>query len=224
MAYLKAEEAGHALRVIADKLFEANILTAEGAAALRDESFRLTKLRKGTSWTTRIARERAIIFERVQDKDGADVTITLSAECISVDQAIASCPPFASLDVAIFITDAEGAPVCRWHLDRSNSGQQGPLFHLQMGGHLPGYRDRELPIAEPRWCHPPLELGLLCEVISANFFAAKWTRSVREDPAWCSAIRSLQKLCFTDYAARLSQSLGVSDSTALTRMWNGRWA
>jgi hypothetical protein len=223
MAYLNAEDAGHALRVIADKLLGATILTAEGAAALRDESFRLTKLRKGTSWTTRIARERAIVFERVHDKDGAEVTITLSAECISVDQGIAACPPFASLDAAIFITDAAGAPVCRWHLDRANAGQQGPLFHLQMGGHLPGFRDRELPIAEPRWCHPPLELGLLCEVISANFFAAKWIRSVREDPAWCSAIQSLQKLCYTDYVNRLSQALAISDSTALARMWNGRW-
>lgn len=223
MMYLRAEEAGHALRVIGEKLRTARILTAEGAQALSDESFRLTKLKKDTSWTTRIARERAIVFERVQDKDGGDITIALSADRIMVDQGVASFPPFANLDVAIAITNATGEPVSRWHLDRANTGQSGPLFHLQMGGHLPGFRDRELPIAEPRWCHPPMELGLLCEVISANFFAAKWTRSVRDDPAWCSAIRSLQKLCYSDYVARLSHSLGVSDSTALTRMWNGRW-
>ncbi|WP_156522783.1 hypothetical protein [Erythrobacter neustonensis] len=223
MAYLNAEEAGHALRVIGEKLQAADILTVEGAAALRDESFRLAKLKKETSWTTRIARERAITFERVQDKDGAEISIALSAERIVIDQDVVSHPPFVTLDVAVAITNAAGEPVCRWHLDRANIGQQGPLFHLQMGGHLPGFRDRELPIAEPRWCHPPLELGLLCEVLAANFFPAKWARSVRDDPAWCDAIRRLQKLCFTDYVARLTQSLAVSESTALARMWNGSW-
>ncbi len=224
MAYLNAEEAGHALRVIGEKLRGAAILTAEGAQALNDEAARLAKLKKDISWTTRIGRARAIVFERVEDDNGAPITITLSADRIIVDQAITGCPPFSNLDVAIAITNAMGEPLCRWHLDRANGGQHGPLFHLQMGGHVPGFRDRDLPVAVPRWCHPPMELGLLCEVISANFFASKWMRSVRDDPAWCKAIRSLQKLCYTDYADKFAQSLSVSDSTMLTRMWNGRWA
>lgn len=223
MAHVTADEVGKALHVISEKLHNVEILTAEGASALSNESFRLRKVRKGTCWTTQIARERPIRFERTQDKDGSDITISLSADRIAVDQSDQQCPPFTNLDVAIAITNVQGEPVSRWHLDRANAGQPGPLFHLQMGGHLPGFRDRELPIAVPRWCHPPMEIGLLCEVISANFFADKWARWIREDPAWCRAIRELQRLCYSAYVNRLTTSLTVSDSTALARMWNGYW-
>lgn len=223
MSQTTADEAGKALRVIGEKMLGAGILTAEGNQALTEESFKLSKLKTGTSWTTQIARERPILFERVKDKNGDPLTISLSADRIVVDQADEHKPPFSNLDVAVAITNGLGDPVCRWHLDRANAGQPGPLFHLQTGGHLPGFRDRELPISEPRWCHPPMELGLLCEVISANFFEAKWSKSLRDDPAWCNAIRSLQRLCYSAYATRLVESLQVSDSTALARMWNGRW-
>lgn len=223
MTDLTADDAGKALRVIGNKLLDAGILTAEGNQALSDESFRMSKMRTQRSWTSHIARERPILFERVRDSNGDPISISLSAERIAVDQGSETCPPFLSLDIAIAITDRLGEPVSRWHLDRANAGQHGPLFHLQMGGHLPGYRDRELPIAEPRWCHPPMELGLLCEVISANFFTTQWAREIRDDPAWCQAIQKLQRLCYAAYVARLQTCLTVSDSTALAQMWNGHW-
>lgn len=223
MARITAEAAGKALRVIGDKLHDAGIATAEGKQVLTEESFRISKLKAGTSWTSAIPLGRPVSFERIADKNGATVNIALSADRIAVDQNDDQRPPFAGLDIAIALTDAVGEPVCRWHLDRANAGQAGPLFHLQIGGHLPGFRDRELPIAEPRWCHPPMELGLLCEVIAANFFTDAWATKLRDDPAWCNAVQTLQRLCYSAYVKRLAESLAVSSSTALTRMWNGQW-
>ena len=223
MVRITADEAGKALRVIGEKLHDARIVTAEGRQVLSDESFRMSKIKKGTSWVTEIPRGRPVSFERIADKNGDSVNIALSAERITIDQNDESGPAFASLDVAIALTDAAGEPLCRWHLDRANPSQPGPLFHLQLGGHLPGFRDRELPFAEPRWCHPPMELGLLCEVIAANFYGTVWSSTLRDDPSWCHAVRTLQQLCYPAYVTRLANCLAVSDSTALAQMWNGRW-
>lgn len=224
MTQITAEAAGKALRVIGDKLHDAGIVTAEGKQVLTEESYRISKLKGGTSWVSAIPLGRPVSFERIADKNGEVVNIALSAERIAVDQNSDERPPFTRLDIAVALTNAVGEPVCRWHLDRANDGQNGPLFHLQMGGHLPGFRDRELPIAEPRWCHPPMELGLLCEVIAANFFTDAWAAKLRDDPAWCNAVQTLQRLCYSAYVKRLAESLVVSRSTALARMWNGHWA
>ena len=218
-----ADEAGQALRVIGRKLLDAGVVTVDGMQVLEAESFKLGKLKRGTAWAMEVGRGRPIVFERVIDKTGQPVTITLSAERIVVDQSEGALPPFSKLDVAIALTDAVGEPVCRWPLDRANTNQNGPLFHLQYGGHLPGFRDREMPFDEPRWCHPPMELGLLCEMITANFFHAQWVKSLRDDLSWCRAVQSLQRLCYSAYAAQMVRSLEISDSTALARMWNGRW-
>lgn len=224
MPAISADVAGKALRVIGEKLLAAGIMTAEGKQVLTDESFKLTKLAAGTTkWTTEVPRGRPIIFERIADKNGSQVSIILSADRIVVDQDAQHLPPFSRLDISIAMADPNGEPVCRWHLDRANEAQAGPLFHLQYGGHLPGFRDRELPIDVPRWCHPPMELGLLCEVVAANFFEDLWTKSLRDDPSWCRAIQNLQKLCYSAYVSRLEESIRVSDSTALSRMWNGKW-
>lgn len=202
----------------------AGIVTVEGKQVLTEESFKLTKLSKGTTkWTTQIPRGRPVEFERFEDKDGQQVKIALSADRIVVDQEFELLPPFERLDISIAMTHVSGDPVCRWHLDRANSGQPGPAFHLQFGGHLPGFRDRELPVDVPRWCHPPMELGLLCEVIAANFFEGLWIKSLRDDPSWCNAIRNLQKLCYSTYLKRLADSLVGDKSTALTTMWNDQW-
>lgn len=223
MADITAEESGKALGVIADKMVNASILTAEGGSVLREEGLKLKRKRRDTSWGIAIARERPIAFERAADKNGDPIKIFVSAEGIKVVQSGDDKPPFETLDVAVQMEDLAGKPVCKWHMDRANLGQSGPLFHLQFGGHHPGFRDEDFPIKEPRWCHPPMELALVCEMISANFFEASWKKSLRDDPAWCQAIRLAQKLCYSDYSRRLSDSLNVSDSTALGRMWNDRW-
>ncbi|RKZ78120.1 MAG: hypothetical protein DRR19_26955, partial [Candidatus Parabeggiatoa sp. nov. 1] len=89
-------------------------------------------------------------------------------------------PPFKRLDTKIEIFDIAGELQSRWHIDLANrkedsSYQEGPLFHLQSGGHKPqANRKEELKLSRPRWAMPPMELILTCEIILANFYPKQW--------------------------------------------------
>ena len=224
MAEVTAEEAGRSLAIIAKKMLDVGVLSQEGFSVLSTEAQRLRRFRNATSWSVAIERDRPVTFARVKDKAGEQMVISLSAKGISIVQADDDQPPFTELDVAIAIEDLAGQPVCRWHLDRANPDQPGPLFHLQFGGHQPGQRVSDFTLKEPRWCHPPMEVALLCEVILANFFEKIWSESLRDDLAWCRAIQVFQRLCYSAYSKRFLESANVSHSTSLAQMWNGAWA
>lgn len=151
----------------------------------------------------------------------------LMAKGITVTQDDRRTPPFDHLDIALEISDELNRPMARWHLDLANKDQDdvfqsGPLTHLQYGGHQHGDRAVDAPLKAPRWCHPPMELALFCEVIAANFYEEAWN-ALREDPAWCRAIGTFQRLCYTAYVEKIRASLSVSSSTALNVMWANAW-
>ncbi|WP_156461803.1 hypothetical protein [Rhizobium sp. Leaf321] len=223
MKFVTAEEAGKALAVIGTKLEEAGILTPEGRGALQKESTRIKGGKRSHSWRANIKRGQPISFARgAKDKNGNDLQINLICD-LTVAQVDDDHPPFTSLDIAVEMHDLAGKPVGRWHVDRANELQGGPLYHLQFGGHVPGYRDEDFVVKEPRWSHPPMELALFCEVISANFYEPKWRKHLRDDPSWCNSIQLFQRLCFSAYAQMLQNCLNVSRSTALTQMWGDQW-
>lgn len=224
MGDVTAEEAGRSLAILAKKMLDVGVLSQEGFSVLTTEAQKLRRFKDATTWSLAIDRERPVTFERIKDKTGEVMVISLSAKGISITQADENRPPFTELDVAVAIEDLAGQPVCRWHLDRANPAQAGPLFHLQFGGHQPGQRASDFTMKEPRWCHPPMELALLCEVISANFFEKIWLEKLREDLAWCRAIQVFQRLCYTAYSRRFFESASASHSTSLAQMWNGVWA
>lgn len=224
---VSAGDVGTALWRIADRLADAGIMTREGQGVLREQAAKVRRGGDATAWTLAIDRGRPLTFERTQDKNGRDVVPLIVAEGIEAAPGGDRSPPFRKLDMALEIRDLAGEPVSRWHIDLANTvdgqAQDGPLFHLQYGGHNPGARHLDHPMKGPRWCHPPMEIGLFCEIVAANFFAPAWRRALREDAGWCDAIRTLQRLCLTSYAATLAASLGRSDSTALADMWADRW-
>lgn len=68
-----------------------------------------------------------------------------------------------------------------------------------------------------------MELALVCEVISANFFESAWLE-LREDPTWCKSIRLFQRLCYEKYLSKLQLSLdGPESSTILGDAWASNW-
>lgn len=223
MAPVKAVVAGKALKAIATKLLDNEILSPEGYQVLSNAGGILSKHGDAVTWTTQIPVGNPVRFARIVGKDGNALSLTLSAKGIVVNQVDERTPPFEALDIAILGTDLGEQIVYRWHLDRANTDQAGPLFHLQYGGHHPGAVERDRRSEVPRWCHPPMEIGLLCEMIAANYYTPIWQRTLRTDPGWCSAIRDLQKLCYPAYVRKLSDCLEVSHSTALGEMWNGHW-
>lgn len=67
-----------------------------------------------------------------------------------------------------------------------------------------------------------MDLVLLLEVVTANFFEEKWL-DLRDDIEWCRQIRVAQTLYFTHYHAKLQQSLVVSQGTFLGSVWADSW-
>ena len=222
MTDITADSAGSALNVIAQKLMTANVLTTEGGRALMDEASQIRRLKRKKAWDVVLLRQRPITFSPARDKKGDEIRISLISN-IKVDQVDDKHPPFQSLDIAVEMRDNTNKPVGRWHVDKANKGQSGPQFHLQFGGHVPDHRDTDFPVKEPRWCHPPMEVALLCEVITANFFEEIWLRKLRDDTTWCESIRLFQKLCYQAYSNMIAESLNLGNSTALGKMWGDRW-
>jgi len=222
---LTARDAGEALMTVARRLGDAGVLTAEGARILETQGRRIKQSQKPCEWSLLIDPDERVKFEWTEDKNGHHVQPWLCANLV-VNQSLAGRPPFSALDIAIQFDDLNDEPVARWHVDLANEKddafQPGPLFHLQFGGHQQGFRDRDHPLKAPRWCHPPMEAALLCEVIAANFFEEKWL-VLREDPAWCEAIAHFQRLCYPSYLNKLAEALLKPRATLLNEVWAGDW-
>jgi hypothetical protein len=223
---ISAANAGEALQVIATRLLEHGIVQSEGFAEISRVGQTLRALREQTSWRIDVDRGKPIQFERCTDKDGKPISLRLVSAGIAVDQSDEARLPFLALDVAIEIEDELNKPISRWHLDLANEAgglpQSGPLVHLQYGGHHHDAREYDHPLKVPRWCHPPMEIALLCEVVSANFFEEKWL-SFREDANWCRSIHLFQTLCFTAYFGKMASCAATSSTTALNQMWASNW-
>lgn len=223
---ISAASAGDALAVVATKLLEHEILEPEGYAVLLRVSDDLKRAKGAVAWVTEVDRGQPVRFVKHRDRGGLTIAPTIVAKRIGVNQAERTTPPFTALDLALEIDDDQGNPVSRWHLDLANAQgvmvQSGPLVHLQYGGHHHNAGHLDHPLKTPRWCHPPMELALLSEVVAANFFESQWIE-MREDPRWCEAITLFQRLCYRHYAERLNRSLSTSSTTTLNTMWASVW-
>lgn len=223
---ITAAKAGDALSTISIKLLEGGILQQEGFAVLQRVASDIKKGKDSTSWQIEVDRGAPIIFAKVKDKGGLTITPAIVAKAINVEQNEKVIPPFAKLDMALEIDDDQSNPISRWHLDLANETggviQAGPLVHLQYGGHHHNAGHLDHPLKTPRWCHPPMELALLCEVVAANFYEEEWVK-LRDDPNWCKSICVYQTLCYANYIAKMHNSLSISSSTALNSMWASAW-
>lgn len=227
VAIVEAREAGDALSSISYKLLDARIVDDRGFSVLNRLANDTQRLRKATAWPILIEMEDALTFSPTRDKNGRAVVPSIAANCRVEQGGSRGTPPFASFDIALTVDYADGTPAARWHLDLANAKddgmQAGPLFHIQYGGHQRGHRELDHPLKVPRWCHPPMEVALLCEVVAANFFTEQW-EEMRDEPGWCRAIALYQKLCYSHYLKRMQEHLTKSATTALNGMWAGEWA
>jgi len=223
---ITALDAGKALSVVATRLLEHDVVQPEGYTAICNVAQNLKSLRKSVVWTIKVDRGQPILFQNSVDKNGSTITPMLVAESISIDQTDPNELPFKGLDMAMEVGDSLNQPISRWHIDLANESdgvhQPGPLFHLQYGGHNHDARHLDHPLKVPRWCHPPMELALFCEIIAANFFEDKWI-DFRDDPNWCHSIHLFQRLCFPHYLAKLQACCEISSSTNLNQMWVTNW-
>ncbi len=228
MTEVTSVQAGNSLATIGQKLLEFGIIQSEGYSAISRVSQKLRGGKSSLQWLVEVDRSDPIIFEEALDSKGNIIVPTITCEGIQVDQRKDVNHPFTALDIAIEIGDEKKHPVARWHVDLANEDekngriQSGPLYHLQYGGHQHGFRQLDEKLKEPRWCHPPMDVALLCEVVAANFFSEKWSELI-QDQTWCKSIKVFERLCYTQYVEKLTHSLGRNDSTALGCMWALNW-
>jgi hypothetical protein len=112
----------------------------------------------------------------------------------------------------------------RLHFDLANSGQQGPKYHIQVGG-IPGqYCWLHPSMNLPRIAHPPSDIVLMCEMIARNFFPEEY-RTIRTDPTWLRAVRDTQQSILQEYFRLCHDTVRTKrhDQSVLDRLWNEAW-
>jgi len=224
---ISAAEAGNAMSTIATTLERHNIVEPEGYSVLSRLARELHLGKDAVAWLVEVDRGAPILFKRTKDEKSRWIKPRIVAKGIEIEQGDGTTLPFKALDIALEVNDDASEPLSRWHLDLANKPdgvpQSGPLTHLQFGGHHHDNRGQDHPLKVPRWCHPPMEIALLCEVVSANFYEEEWL-GLRDEPNWCQAISLYQRLCYKHYFERMTNSLSISSSTALSSMWASTYA
>ncbi|MFA3920452.1 hypothetical protein [Ruegeria hyattellae] len=229
MTVLTAKQASDALSSICAALSDVGIIQDIGVSALSRIAGELKGFGNSHTWNYEVDRGLPILFSETVDTNKNPIVPKVVAEMVAVDQSDGVLTAFDALCVAIeFDHVYDNRPTPRWHLDMANqkepgNWQPGPMTHLQYGGHLHGDRTLDCFLKTPRWCHPPMEVGLLCEIVAANFYEAEWNE-LREMPNWNTAICTLQKICLHDYATRLASTLNQSSKSFLHTMWAQDWA
>lgn len=223
MSAPSAEDMAEIIWSVGEKLLEARIIDDQAITAFSDMKSRLMGQKGENAWSISVDRGQPITFAKCLDDKGESIIIPkIVAKGITVKNNSEEYPPFDALDIALEIEYEGGAPLVRWHIDKANKSQagyqDGPLFHIQLGGHHHDNRGNDLPIKKPRWNHPPLDIVLFCELVAANFFPDEWLK-LREDPAWCEKISLCEKYCYEGYIAKLTNVLNTSSRTILGEFW-----
>lgn len=223
---IEAKAAGEAMMSIGTVLLENQVIDDQGYAAICHVGTALKGQKKASNWQFEVSTGEPITFAEVNDRSGTAIRPRIIAN-IAVNQDHNTKPPFSSLDIALEISDSLAQPISRWHIDLANEQaegwQDGPLIHLQYGGHHQNNGQFDHPLRAPRWCHPPMEVALLCELVAANFYPQKWAQ-FRDAPNWACAIKLYEGLCYSNYLACLQKHVGASAApSALTGMWAGNW-
>lgn len=221
-----ADAMAQAIRKASCVLNENRLLVGNSFNSLSNEARRIGSLGDAAAWEITVDRNGPVKFIPITTETGQTVQVQILTSLV-VDQNIADQPPFKRQDIAIEIMNEVGSPIGRWHFDRANTHgqriQEGPLFHLQFGGHNSGQRDLDYKLKVPRLAHPPMDLVLACELVVANFFSSVWAE-FRLARSWCEAISVSQRLCYPVYLQKMSSGLFTSSSSILQTMWARNWA
>lgn len=217
-----AKEMAVALRQTGNALKQKNIISSDHIFC---ELARIVLSHGADSskWEYEISKSNPIEFRRIHNEQiNKDIQPRIYAS-INVQQSPTGGVCFKRLDLALEVMDDEGNILIKHHIDLANSPkggfQEGPLFHLQFGGHTPkNSKSFEVPIKEPRWLCIPLDVVLLCEVVVANFYPDDWVQ-LKQQPGWHDPIVASQKLCVVPFLSALQNKASASSHTLLDHLW-----
>lgn len=222
MAVPTAKDMAEALRQTGATLHKKNLI--DSAHVFYEVAKNTVPLGTGSiKWAYEVTESNPIEFKRTYNSHiNRDIRPRIYAS-ISVHQQPAGGVCFDRLDLALEIIDDENNVLIKHHIDLANSSsgqfQDGPLFHLQFGGHTPkNSKTFEVPIKEPRWLCIPLDIVLLCEVVVANFYPEDWNE-LKQLPGWHNPIVASQKLCIVPFLEALKNKASASEFTLLDHLW-----
>lgn len=131
--------------------------------------------------------------------------------------------PMSSCSVALRLSDAEkGVQISRQHLDLANDGQDGPVWHLQLGGIGSGAdSDERRLVGALRWPSQPIDFILAIELCLYLFHNDAWADLSQHAP-WVGFIRESERLVLKHYVDALEnhQSQPAAPSTWLRDQCN----
>jgi len=231
-----ANEMSKQLVLLNRSLYENKLIQPDSQSPFNEAIRELKGFGTQRTWQYTIDASTPIEFVPTSDKKLGKIVPQVYLDIAVEPPKRNDLPPFKRLDTKIEIFDLKGKLQSRWHIDLANrkedgSYQEGPLFHLQSGGHKPeSKREDELKISRPRWAMPPMELILTCEMILANFYPEPW-KIIRNEKRWLKLIHIAQLMCYSAYCQRMQNCLfqqqplipkKQSDSV-LTEFWASEW-
>ncbi|MCU1082922.1 hypothetical protein [Stenotrophomonas maltophilia] len=209
-----------AVRANGSKLIEHGILAESSWLAVNSLYADLRRQKDNEAWKLTVPREYAFHFNIVQNEKKIQFRPVVSVKGIDTDPQDENI--FKNLDISLQVSCIKSLHHARWHFDKANEEkgifQAGPLFHMQFGGHSSD-QGEDFWLKEPRWAHAPMDLILLLEAVTANFFTDKWLTSVRSDPTWCAYVTKSEKLCLSAYIEKVSKAIQISSDTVLSALW-----
>jgi hypothetical protein len=232
-----AREMSSYLAYLSNLLCKKALIYPDSKSYLDHASAKLIKLGSSRSWKYAIEASAPIKFVPTQDKKLGKIVPQVYLDIAVEPPKRNDLPPFKKLDIKVEIFDIAGELQSRWHIDLANrkedsSYQEGPLFHLQSGGHKPqANRKEELKLSRPRWAMPPMELILTCEMIFANFYPKQW-KTIRTEKKWLKLIHIAQLMCYSAYCQRMHNCLfdepqqlthKSQSESVLTALWASEW-
>ena len=116
-----------------------------------------------------------------------------------------------------------GRVMIRFHFDLANVTQQGPIYHLQIGGKSRPEEASWLPesLTVPRFIHAPVDLVLAAELIAANFYPDEFA-DIRREPSWVGSRNASQGHLLDSYYTQALTAVKDGDSV-LESLWNIPW-
>ncbi|MFK5971538.1 MAG: hypothetical protein QM487_15665 [Candidatus Marithrix sp.] len=227
-----AKEMNSSLIYLSNLLCKKKLIAPDSKNRLDRCIAQLKKYNNKAEWEYIIESSNPIKFTPIPDKKLKQIYPQIYLDIKVESSEKNNFYPFKKLDLKIEILDIKGELQSRWHIDLANKKddvlyQEGPLFHMQGGGHKPqANRKDELKISRPRWAMPPMELILTCEMILANFYPEKW-KDIRNDKGWLKLIHIAQLMCYSAYYQQIHDCLfqhqqlipSSQSKSVLTTLW-----
>ena len=195
-------------------------------------------------WGYRISRERPLEFQACDirghrsvvdlacalrwssDTTPEPIEQNIALRVWSLDKRICFRREFDAEHIENILAGLGKRVMLRLHFDLANSGQQGPKYHIQIGGvEAPSeYCWLHPSVNLPRIAHPPSDIVLICEMIACNFFPDQY-RAIRTDPIWQGVVRDIQRSVLQEYFHQCYEAVisKQQHQSLLDRLWNIPW-